>query len=453
MVSTLENIYIGITEGTILYQTKDGINVLVRRQDSQEILYNFFSINDSGKKILEKINGKEKLWDFINRFCKEYKIDYEKNKSWILNFIVEMMKKNSIKISENPINDNKLLHEGDKDFISPMHATIEITEKCNLKCKHCYLEADIKKTAIIDYNKFESLVDELIKNNVVNVELTGGEIFMHPKVYNILKLSFEKFAMVGILTNGTIMTDEVLELLEKNKEKTIINISIDHVDPSYHDEFRGMNGAWKASCQTVRKLSEKGINVRVASSITKDNMWDIDKLADFSASLGAKVFSFNFVEEFGRGAKYQHNDKYVDVIEYNNYINNTIEKHKDLIPIIKQEDRAKTIEKENCGSGTRSIVIGADGEIRPCALSPKVNFMGNVFKENFKDIFKKENVRKISNILPPHIKNGCDKSCRYLLNCHGCFIKGFERNKINNSCCSWIKQNHLEEIFNLFKGQ
>lgn len=449
----IDDKFLGVAKDTILYLTKDNVNIMVKLQNSDENLYKFFNVNESGRKIFEEINGKTTIKDFIVNFCSVHNLEYEKNKKWIAQFIIEMIQKKALRLSNLPIEDGSVIHQGRKDCISPMHATIEITEKCNLRCKHCYLEADIKKTSIIDYDRFVKLVDTLVENNVVNIEITGGEIFMHPRIADILKLCYKKFAMVGVLTNGTIMTSDVLEILEAHKDRTVVNVSVDDIDPDIHDEFRGMKGAWAASCNTIKILSQRGIKVRMASSISKDNMWSINKLADLAISLGAAVFSFNFIEEFGRGAKMNHGSDYLDVIKYNDYINKVVHDYKDIIPIIKEEDRSDMIKNDNCGSGSRSIVIGADGYIRPCPLSPKVKFIGNVFDEEFTDIFEKTDVKKLADIAPPDIRNGCDANCKYIHNCHGCYIKGFEKNKTSDTYCSWIIKNHLEDTLKLFKGQ
>mgnify|MGYP000804881607 FL=1 len=348
------------------------------------------------------------------------------------------------------MDNSKVLLQGSEDTISPVHATIEITEKCNLKCKHCYLEAGICKTSMIDYDRFEKLVDEMVANHVLNVEITGGEIFMHPRVLDILKLCYKKFAMLGILTNGTIMTDEVLELIAENKDRTVVNISIDAVDPDMHDEFRGMKGSWKASCNTIRRLADKGIKVRMASCISKDNMWEIDKLADLAVSLGASIFSFNFIEEFGRGSEFSKEKGIENAVEYDKYVRKIINDYKDIIPVIKEEDKSEMKLHENCGAGTRSVVIGADGDIRPCPLSPKLRFMGNVLKDDFKSVFDNPKIKRLQEIIPPDIRNGCDPDCKYLANCTGCYIKGIDKCKSNNMKCSWITKNHLEDVLEMF---
>lgn len=453
-MSSVQNIkekYLGVAKNSILYLTKDNINIMVRLQDNDDNLYKFFNVNESGRKIFEMIDGKLTVNDFIIAFCEKYEIDFDENKGWIEKFIIEMMQKDAMVVTDAP-EEHKIIHQGDKNRISPMHAAIEITEKCNLRCKHCYLEADICKTSIIDYERFTQLVDKLVENNVVNVEITGGEIFMHPQVFDILKLCYKKFATVGVLTNGTVMTDEVLNLIEAHKDRTIVNISIDSVDSATHDDFRGMKGAWDASCNTVKRLSERGIKVRVASSISDDNMWDIDKLADLSVSLGASIFCFNFIEEFGRGAQLNSGNDYVKMDKYSDYLGKVIKQYKDIIPIVKEEDRSEIIMSENCGSGTRSIVIGANGFVRPCQLSPKVGFMGNILEEGFTDIFNKPEIRRLAEIAPPDIRNGCDPECKHINRCHGCYIKGIEKNKHMDSPCSWVTKNHLEDVLAMFKG-
>ena len=128
-----------------------------------------------------------------------------------------------------------------------------------------------------------------------------------------------------------------------------------------------------------------------------------------------------------------------------------IDDYKDIIPIIKEEDKKEMRINQNCGAGSRSMVIGADGYIRPCPLSPKLKFIGNILEEDFTDIFNKEKVKRIQEIIPPDIRNGCDPNCKYIQTCLGCYIKGIEKNKSENMCCSWITKNKLEDVLEMFK--
>lgn len=92
--------------------------------------------------------------------------------------------------------------------------------------------------------------------------------------------------------------------------------------------------------------------------------------------LGAKAFSYNWVDDFGRGRDIVHPTKDAEqhrkFMEYEQHV---IDEFKDLIPIIPYERKRAA----NCGAGWKSIVISPFGEVRPCALFPKEFSLGNIF--------------------------------------------------------------------------
>ena len=321
--------YITIGDNVLMYTTTLNCNVLIKERNGENNNYKFFCVNSTGRMILEEITGQTTVEDFIWSFVRKNKIDHDKNKDWILDFLFDLEEKGAIKFTAYPCPCKKIKNIGSDNLISPMHVTIEVTDKCNLKCKHCYLEASPEKFEMLRLEDFKKILSKLEKNMVVNVEFTGGELFVNPDAYEILKLAYPKFTIVGILTNGTILREDVLNLLIQNKEKTVVNVSLDSVNSEIHDRFRGIPGAFEKTCTNIRRMTEKGISVRIASSIFKENMWEIDQLAQLALDLDAKMFTFNFVEEFGRGNNiYKEAYQDLKVKEYFEYLNNVIKKYK-----------------------------------------------------------------------------------------------------------------------------
>lgn len=440
--------YIIINENAIMYSTVLGNNVLVRETQGEKISYKYFGINDTGRLILETINGRQSIDEFIQCFVDTQEIDLDENKEWIIEFLKTLSENGAIVFSDQPCPCEKIKNIGKDDLVSPMHATIEVTDKCNLRCKHCYLEASCEKSNMLSLDNFKKILSELEKNMVVNVEFTGGELFINPDIYEILSLAYQKFTIIGLLTNGTILADNVLELLAENKDRTVVSVSIDSTSCDIHDRFRGVAGSFHRTCENVKRMTERGIKVRIASSIFKENMWEIDKLAELSVNLGAQLFSFNFVEDFGRGIElYKDAYQNLKIQEYLEYLNSVIKKYADIIPI---QNEQKMLSKRNCGAGVNSIVIDATGQIRPCVLSPAWCDMGNLLNEPFENIMKKDIYKKLAKLLPPYKDNGCDPACRYLSYCKGCYIKGFQTCKNTGKCCTWIKQNGLEELYEAY---
>lgn len=86
----------------------------------------------------------------------------------------------------------------------PLHATFELTHRCNLKCAHCYLESSPEAFGTVSIEQFKKTADMLFDNGVLTFEITGGEIFVHPNANEILDYVCKKFKKVAVLTNGTL---------------------------------------------------------------------------------------------------------------------------------------------------------------------------------------------------------------------------------------------------------
>ncbi|MEX2803796.1 radical SAM/SPASM domain-containing protein [Streptococcus sp. H31] len=444
--------YLTLDNHVTIYQTKGDYNVIVEKVDANERKqFDYFTINKTGKQILESIDGLQQMDEFIQSFILDNNLVND-DSAWIQEFLIDMLNRGALLLQEEQkLEQPPLYIYGDSKLISPLHVTVEITEKCNLYCAHCYLNASCNKTTAINFHEFEELVKKLKANNVLSIEITGGEVFMNRDADKILELAFNEFSRVALLTNGTILKKSSLELLTKNKDKLAVSISLDSVREDLHDRFRGMRGAFKSTCRNIKRLTESGIHVRVASSIFDENMWEVDKLAELAISLGAEMFVYNFVENFGRGTELNKNSGPNFSKKYSKYLSETVEKYRYLIPIIESEDYLRS--SSNCGAGTNTILIGADGNLRPCPIFPKNKIFKNINDGDMVEIFSNEIYQQISNIYPPSIENGCPKACPNYSNCFGCYMKGLESNVYRESenYCPWITFNNLESFMEKYK--
>ena len=62
---------------------------------------------------------------------------------------------------------------------------LQITERCNLKCAHCFVDSESTGNEIPFEHIRNSIIPELIKNQVVKITLTGGEPFVHKDIEKI----------------------------------------------------------------------------------------------------------------------------------------------------------------------------------------------------------------------------------------------------------------------------
>lgn len=117
----------------------------------------------------------------------------------------------------------------------------------------------------------------------------------------------------------------------------------------------------------------------------------------------------------------------------------------------------KTLQPEslrnNCGCITTNVVISPTGDIKLCAMDNHfLNNLGNVFKENIKDIYdaNKEFIRNLYYLkFPTEFSAECI-DCNKKLFCSRCFIRTFHENSRRKEVCKWYENNISKSIVGKF---
>jgi len=175
------------------------------------------------------------------------------------------------------------------------------TNSCNLKCKHCYQNAQLEATPDeLTLEEKLQFVDTLAEAGVKVPMLSGGEPLLHPDLFPVLEKLASKKMHVSAASNATMITPEFARKL-KDAGLGYIEISLDSVTPEKHDEFRGMKGTWSKTVEGIKNCIDAGIFTAISTVFTKNTLDEVDAMVDFASSLGVHRFiHFNFVPT-GRG--------------------------------------------------------------------------------------------------------------------------------------------------------
>ena len=95
-----------------------------------------------------------------------------------------------------------------------MQGNIEITNVCNFQCKHCYCIRRKSDDSFISLKKFKDIVRLLKDTNALIIYLTGGEPFIIKDFNRYYLELIENGFLTGIMTNGSLISDEQLTLLK-----------------------------------------------------------------------------------------------------------------------------------------------------------------------------------------------------------------------------------------------
>lgn len=178
----------------------------------------------------------------------------------------ELIQNGLLALSENPtphyIEEIKLLDKGCS------FAWIEITSKCNLKCRHCYNESDAQCTTVMSLHNYKMVIDKLLCIGIKRVQIIGGEPFFDKKLLKaMLDYTVGKFPFIEIFTNGTLIDEAWYEFLAINDIH--IALSVYSYRDDIHDAVTGAKGSLSKTNRTIKALKEHGISYRVCNVLMK----------------------------------------------------------------------------------------------------------------------------------------------------------------------------------------
>lgn len=184
-------------------------------------------------------------------------------------------------------------------------ALVQITERCNLHCAHCFVSSTAVGGDISLADFTGKVLPRLRAARVERITLTGGEPFVHPELLPICRAVIEAGLPVGVCTNATRVTDEqIAELVALGDVH--VNVSLDGFRPTSHGKFRGNVASFEMTVETTRKLAAAGLLQGLLS--TPNVLTDPEEFADlcaFAVEIGAKYVLMNPLSSFGRGVKSQ----------------------------------------------------------------------------------------------------------------------------------------------------
>jgi radical SAM protein with 4Fe4S-binding SPASM domain len=249
---------------------------------------------------------------------------------------------------------------------------IEVTRRCNLACLHCLAgkAKDDFDLSILERNLagFEEL-------GVVEVILNGGEIFLHPRIEEILSL-LERFKII-LFTNGTI--EPAVEVIAAASVARV-NVSLDGFRES-HEHLRGP-GTFDRTVTTIRKLVDRGVAVQIGSVIYHQNIGRLEEFIDFCRTeLKACGVELSTIYPLGTAKEHpelcEESQDRLHREVYEKYLK------KDL-PGLPSERHLP------CLAGITKLFIGATGTVSPCRLFEGEEFrMGSLEESSMVDLYRR----------------------------------------------------------------
>lgn len=235
---------------------------------------------------------------------------------------------------------------------------LELTNRCNLQCVHCYTESsphsgdrDLLKTP--DY---ESIMSQAYALGCRNIQFIGGEPQLNRDFLQlVIKAKSIGFEFIEVFSNLTRLADDTVRYAADNGVRFATSVYSD--EPSAHDAITTVRSSHARTIKNLDKLISNGIETRAAVIVINQDEAAVERTIQFLRDLGVRHVRASEVREFGRGEE-----------------------------VLGQRARMSGL-CGHCWDG--KLCVAPDGAVTPCVMARQWS-VGNVLKTRLANIVEGE---------------------------------------------------------------
>jgi len=371
---------------------------------------NVYSINEEAKKLLEELDRGISIEDAFNKISQYFLVSMEE----ILDFIQKLVKDSvgTIYYGENTYSINHYINQVSKVEPTLSFLWIELTQLCNLRCLHCYAESTANAFNSIKMRESDwiKVIKEAYTLGCRKVQFIGGEPFI---VRDLLFTLIQEARNIGyqfieVYTNATLIKEQDLEFLKNNQVK--IAVSVYGPIPIIHDTITQKEGSFIKTIDTIKKLIQKEISLRIGIVEMKQNSMYIKNTITYLSELGVpkKNIKVDIIRPSGRGCDKNLMSSeliYKQSKSETSFLQCSLSKFQ------------KAISGHNCFFD--KICVSENGNIFPCIMERRV-VLGNILNSSLTEIYNSDKTKQIRFLTKDKIETCQD--CEYRYCCFDCRV-------------------------------
>lgn len=347
-------------------------------------------------------------------------------------------------------------------YSRPTMVQFEITNRCNLRCLHCYhLDSieNIKERQDLDDASTLKIMQKILESEIFGITFTGGEPFSRKNILaKCLEMCQAYKLSININTNLMLLDEEIISLIENSNVSGLL-ISCPTVDPElfkvmtrggdyklFEKKLKMLADYLNHPQRTVKlnnsfqfKIDQCSINMVV----NKRNVDHIRSTAIRMKEFGIKWFCASPMT-IGSSMSQERafllsNEELLKVVNDLLWIRDHLGLSVDVTDALPKCAFPKNILDMNlsflqkmCSAGESTAQISNQGNVRACPDSED-NF-GNILEESLEQIFLKMNQWRNGDFLPAECKE-----CSALSVCNGgCRVQAYNCTKLRNGKDPWM---------------
>lgn len=322
---------------------------------------NVFSINESGKNIISKYLSGQSEFNEVE-----------------LDFLKQL---NVLGINRDTIEYDSLLNNFfDDDNSGLRYAWLELTEKCNCNCVHCYGQwGDAEKNAhkCLGKEQWNDIIDGIYKKGGRDIQLIGGEPMLHPDFKEILIHAKETgISRIDVFTNATLIDERMAEFL---KEADVsVRVSLYGHCAEVHDKITQCQGSFEKTVRGLKLLKDYDIPTRIAVILMDINENYIDEIKELITSIGHTYNGYDTIRQAVNGSQLNRCVKNIDILKIKYQTEPRFKTNRNSF--------FKSHATNTCWN--RKLAFAASGDVFPCIFARDFK-IGNINENTYDEIWDK----------------------------------------------------------------
>ena len=160
----------------------------------------------------------------------------------------------------------------------PLGGTLELTHRCNNRCRHCFNNLGAGDSAArgreLSTREVARILDEAAALGCVWVLLTGGEILLRPDFTEIYDHARGLGLLVTLFTNGTLITPELADHLARHRPFSV-EVTLYGATRDTCERVTGNPGSYDACLRGIHLLRERGLPLKLKATLSTLNRHEI----------------------------------------------------------------------------------------------------------------------------------------------------------------------------------
>ena len=175
----------------------------------------------------------------------------------------------------------------------PITGSFEVTLRCNLRCQHCYIPGErrrSRKEPELNLEEMQRILDEITDAGCLWLLLTGGEPLLRRDFLDIYTYAKRKGLLLTLFTNGTLVTRRIADYLADWRPFKI-EITLYGATQETYERVTGIPGSYARCRRGIDLLLERKLPLSLKTMVMTLNHAELDQMKALAASLGVQFRS------------------------------------------------------------------------------------------------------------------------------------------------------------------